>query len=57
MFFLYLEDIKKHYDMINSKSSFMEKYNYKAATDEAMHLKYLIDYVEKNYKSVKKFYI
>jgi hypothetical protein len=54
MFFLYLKDIKKHYNIINSKNSSTEKYNYKAAADKAMHLKYLINYVKQNYKSVKK---
>ncbi len=54
IFFLYLEDIKKHYEKIKVKSTFNKKKIYEAIVDEAMHLKCLIKYVKKDYKQMKE---
>jgi hypothetical protein len=53
-FFLYLEDIKKHYKKIKVKSTSDRKKTYEAAADGAIHLKCLIRYVEEDYKQVKE---
>jgi hypothetical protein len=54
MFFLYLEDIKKHYKKMNGKSGSNRKPTHKAAAKGATHLKCLIGYVEQDYKRVDK---
>ena len=54
MFFLYLKDIKKHYQQIKVKNMSNKEKIHEATAKEAAHLKCLIRYVEQDYQRVKK---